>query len=36
LGQRFAFFSFTFEILRRQRSQVTALKVTPPVKGGVI
>jgi CBS domain containing-hemolysin-like protein len=31
-GQRFAFFGYRFEILRRQRNQVTALKVTPPVK----
>ena len=29
-GQRFAFFGFTFEILRRQRNQITALKVMPP------
>lgn len=29
-GQRFAFFGYKFEILRRQRNQVTALKVTPP------
>ena len=29
-GQRFAFFGFTFEILRRHRNQITALKVTPP------
>ncbi|HEX2761944.1 MAG TPA: transporter associated domain-containing protein, partial [Rhizomicrobium sp.] len=29
-GQRFAFFGFRFEILRRQRNQITALKVTPP------
>ena len=29
-GQRFAFFGFQFEILRRQRNQITALKVTPP------
>jgi Mg2+/Co2+ transporter CorB len=29
-GQRFAFFGFKFEILRRQRNQITALKVTPP------
>jgi len=28
-GQRFAFFGFTFEIMRRQRNQITALKVTP-------
>ncbi|MES2254576.1 MAG: HlyC/CorC family transporter [Pseudomonadota bacterium] len=31
-GQRFAFFGYKFEILRRQRNQITALKVTPPVK----
>jgi len=29
-GQRFAFFGYTFEILRRQRNQITALRVTPP------
>jgi len=29
-GQRFAFFGYKFEILRRQRNQITALKVTPP------
>jgi Mg2+/Co2+ transporter CorB len=29
-GQRFAFFGFKFEILRRQRNQITALRVTPP------
>jgi Mg2+/Co2+ transporter CorB len=29
-GQRFAFFGFKFEVLRRQRNQITALKVTPP------
>jgi Mg2+/Co2+ transporter CorB len=28
-GQRFGFFGFTFEILRRQRNQITALKVSP-------
>jgi Mg2+/Co2+ transporter CorB len=33
-GQRFAFFGFTFEILRRQRNQITALKVTPPPVAG--
>jgi Mg2+/Co2+ transporter CorB len=32
VGQRFAFFGFTFEILRRQRNQVTALRILPPVK----
>ncbi|HXR95589.1 MAG TPA: HlyC/CorC family transporter [Rhizomicrobium sp.] len=29
-GQRFAFFGYKFEVLRRQRNQITALKVTPP------
>jgi CBS domain containing-hemolysin-like protein len=29
-GQRFAFFGYTFEILRRQRNQVTALRIVPP------
>jgi Mg2+/Co2+ transporter CorB len=33
-GQRFAFFGFKFEVLRRQRNQITALKVIPPVKTG--
>ncbi|HSM97343.1 MAG TPA: HlyC/CorC family transporter [Rhizomicrobium sp.] len=28
--QRFAFYGYTFEILRRQRNQITALRVTPP------
>jgi Mg2+/Co2+ transporter CorB len=31
-GQRFAFFGYKFEVLRRQRNQITALRVTPPVK----
>ena len=31
-GQRFAFFGFKFEILRRQRNQITAIRVTPPAK----
>ncbi len=31
-GQRFGFFGFKFEVLRRQRNQITALKVIPPVK----
>ncbi len=31
-GQRFAFFGYKFEVLRRQRNQITALKVTPPLK----
>ena len=30
IGQRFAFFGYKFEILRRQRNQITALRVTPP------
>ena len=30
-GQRFAFFGFKFEVLRRQRNQITALKVIPPM-----
>jgi Mg2+/Co2+ transporter CorB len=29
-GQVFTFFGFRFEILRRQRNQITALRVTPP------
>jgi Mg2+/Co2+ transporter CorB len=29
-GQRFAFFGFQFEILRRQRNQITALRIIPP------
>ena len=32
VGQRFAFYGFKFEILRRQRNQVTVLRVTPPPK----
>jgi Mg2+/Co2+ transporter CorB len=31
-GQRFAFFGYKFEVLRRQRNQITALRVVPPVK----
>ena len=31
-GQRFAFFGFKFEVLRRQRNQVTALRIIPPTK----
>ena len=30
VGQRFAFYGFKFEILRRQRNQITAIRVTPP------
>jgi Mg2+/Co2+ transporter CorB len=29
-GQRFAFFGYKFEVLRRVRNQITALLVTPP------
>lgn len=28
--QRFSFYGYMFEILRRQRNQITAIKVTPP------
>ena len=31
VGQRFKFFGYEFEILRRQRNQITALRVIPPV-----
>lgn len=34
-GQRFAFHGYKFEILRRQRNQITALRVTPPLKTAV-
>ncbi|MGD0191672.1 MAG: HlyC/CorC family transporter [Rhizomicrobium sp.] len=30
VGQRFAFYGFKFEILRRSRNQITLLRVTPP------
>ncbi|HLY05574.1 MAG TPA: HlyC/CorC family transporter [Rhizomicrobium sp.] len=30
VGQRFAFYGFKFEILRRQRNQITVLRVSPP------
>ena len=32
VGQRFAFFGYQFEIMKRQRNQVTALRVIPPPK----
>lgn len=35
VGQRFAFFGFEFEILRRQRNQITAIRVTPPETKGL-
>ena len=31
-GQRFAFFGYKFEVLRRQRNQITALKIIQPQK----
>ena len=31
-GQRFAFFGFKFEVLRRQRNQITAIRIIPPAK----
>jgi Mg2+/Co2+ transporter CorB len=31
-GQRFAFFGYTFEIMRRQRNQITALRIVPPAR----
>ena len=34
-GQVFVFYGFRFEILRRQRNQITLLRVTPqPAEGG--
>ncbi len=33
-GQRFAFFGFIFEIMRRQRNQITAIRIIPPQKNG--
>jgi len=33
-GQRFSFFGYTFEILRRQRNQITALRIVPPRSDG--
>jgi Mg2+/Co2+ transporter CorB len=35
VGQRFAFYGFKFEILRRQRNQITAVRVTPPLQASV-
>jgi len=35
VGQVFTFHDFKFEILRRQRNQVTTLKITPPGRAGV-
>jgi Mg2+/Co2+ transporter CorB len=30
VGQTFTFFGFRFEIVRRQRNQITQIRVTPP------
>lgn len=30
VGQRFAFYGFKFEVMRRQRNQITVLRVMPP------
>ncbi|UEM02984.1 HlyC/CorC family transporter [Skermanella rosea] len=30
VGQTFSFYGFRFEVLRRQRNQITALRITPP------
>jgi CBS domain containing-hemolysin-like protein len=35
VGQVFSFYGFKFEVLRRQRNQVTALRITPPAKAAV-
>jgi len=32
VGQVFTFYGFRFEILRRQRNQITAIRITPPAK----
>ena len=32
VGQVFVFFGFRFEVLRRQRNQITAVRVTPPAR----
>jgi Mg2+/Co2+ transporter CorB len=32
VGQRFAFYGYQFEVLRRQRNQITAIRVMAPVK----
>jgi Mg2+/Co2+ transporter CorB len=31
-GQAFLFFGFRFEILRRQRNQITLIRITPPAE----
>jgi len=32
VGQTFTFYGFRFEILRRQRNQITSLRITPPAE----
>ena len=32
VGQTFSFYGYKFQILRRHRNQITALKITPPRK----
>lgn len=32
VGETFEFFGFGFEVLRRQRNQITALRITPPAE----
>ncbi len=34
IGQSFSFFGFRFDIVRRQRNQITLIRVTPPTTGG--
>ena len=29
-GQAFTFYGFKFEVLRKQRNRITALRITPP------
>lgn len=33
VGQAFMFHGFRFEILRRQRHQITSIRITPPIEG---
>jgi Mg2+/Co2+ transporter CorB len=33
IGQRFAFYGYKFEVLKRQRNQITLLRIVPPGKG---
>ncbi len=36
VGQVFRFFGFRFEVLRRQRNQITLIRLTPPAAGPVV